>query len=70
VSIAASSLGHYRSVSLQWNAFTWSEYLGVRAAEQEIEAVRLCTHTGRPLGTEDFVDELEEKTNRCLARWV
>ncbi len=27
----------------------------------------VCTHTGRPLGDEVFVHELEEATKRCLA---
>ena len=30
-------------------------------------AVRQSTHTGRPLGTEEFVHELEKATERALA---
>ena len=51
----------------QWNASTWSEYLRAGATESEIETFRQCTHTGRPLGTEEFVDELEQRTKRRLA---
>ena len=30
-------------------------------------AIRRCTYTGRPLGTAEFIKELEQKTRRRLA---
>jgi hypothetical protein len=35
-------------------------------APGEIAAIRHCTHTGRPLGTESFVRSLEDATQRRL----
>jgi hypothetical protein len=32
-----------------------------------METIRRCTHTGRPLGTADFVARLEQATQRRLA---
>jgi putative transposase len=49
-----------------WNASSWREYLRAGASESEIRSVRQCTHTGRPLGAEEFVKELEERTRRAL----
>jgi hypothetical protein len=59
-------------VSLQlwkkrWSAQTWREYLTVCEAKAEIDTIRRSTHTGRPLGGEDFVYSLEEATQRRLA---
>jgi len=42
------------------------EYLKAGGSESENMAVRQSTHTGRPLGTEEFVHELEELTKRPL----
>ena len=52
----------------RWNAASWSEYLSAGETESGLLAVRECTHTGRPLGSEEFVVELEEATCRSLAR--
>lgn len=35
--------------------------------ESALAAIRQCTHTGRPLGTTEFVKRLEETTRRQLA---
>jgi len=51
----------------QWDASSWKQYLDAGADESEIDAFRQCTHTGRPLGSEQFVHELEKLTNRPLA---
>jgi putative transposase len=51
----------------QWDAHSWREYLSAGGSESEITAVRQCTHSGRPLGTEEFVKDLEEKVMRSLA---
>jgi putative transposase len=51
----------------RWDASGWKAYLTAGASESETAAVRQCTHTGRPLGSEAFVQELEEKMGRQLA---
>jgi putative transposase len=50
-----------------WNVSNWREYLVAGETESEIAAIRQCTHTGRPLGTEEFIQTLEETTQRHLA---
>ena len=51
----------------RWSAASWREYLDREEKEAEIAAIRKCTHTGRPLGTEEFLGELEQATLRRLA---
>lgn len=51
----------------RWDVARWREYLRAGESEAELMAVRQCTHTGRPLGAEEFVRELEGKTQRSLA---
>jgi len=55
------------ALALQWNACSWRDYLKAGAPESEAQSVRQCTHTGRPLGSEEFVSEMERKTGRPLA---
>jgi len=50
----------------QWTAESWREHLRAGETEEEREAIRRCTHTGRPLGTEEFTGWLEEHTQRLL----
>jgi hypothetical protein len=38
----------------------------VPETESEIAAIRQCTHSGRPLGTPEFVKDLEQVTKRQL----
>jgi hypothetical protein len=38
-----------------WNPTTWKQYLSEPGAEAHAEQIRLCTHTGRPLGTADVL---------------
>jgi hypothetical protein len=45
----------------------WSEYLAARESQTDLSALRQCTHTGRPLGTTEFVARLEPTTARPLA---
>lgn len=49
------------------NAASWREYLAFGTAEQEAEAIRESTHTGRPLGAREFVEALEKGLQRRLA---
>jgi len=51
----------------RWDVPRWREYLAAGETETETKAVRQCTHTGRPLGSKEFVYELEERTERLLA---
>jgi len=51
----------------RWTAAAWSEYLTSRESATEVSALRHCTHTGRPLGSSEFVAQLEQATMRPLA---
>jgi hypothetical protein len=50
----------------QWTAKEWQAYLALGETESEIAEIRQYTHTGRPLGTEEFVLNLERSSNRRL----
>jgi putative transposase len=52
--------------SKRWSAASWREYLAGGKTEAELNAIRQCTHSGRPLGTAEFVRSLEQATFRCL----
>ena len=41
-----------------WNCATWKKYLCDPDAGVDLEAIRQCTHTGRPLGAPEFVASL------------
>jgi len=45
----------------------WREFLADAESAAEISALRHSTHTGRPLGSPEFVAELEVLTLRPLA---
>lgn len=51
----------------RWTAAAWHDYLRARESPADLAQLRRCTFTGRPLGTPDFVAELERSTLRCLA---
>ena len=51
----------------RWDAATWQSYLQAGESNTDLQAMRQCTHTGRPLGSEEFVHQLEEQTHRVLA---
>jgi putative transposase len=49
-----------------WPDGTWREYLRAGERESDLHAIRRSTYTGRPLGTAEFIRELEQKTRRRL----
>ncbi len=51
----------------RWDAQTWRAYLAVADTDAEMAALRQCTHSGRPLGSAEFVQNLEQATRRLLA---
>ncbi|MFO7607124.1 MAG: transposase [Desulfurivibrionaceae bacterium] len=46
----------------------WRELLASDLSEEEYETLRLHERTGRPLGSDDFVEELEKRTARILRK--
>ncbi len=50
----------------RWTGAEWSEQLGGREADRDVARLRQYTHTGRPLGSEEFVADLERSTLRAL----
>jgi putative transposase len=50
-----------------WDAKAWREYLSGEGAEDEAKAIRQCTHTGRPLGSPEFIESLEKAMSRRLS---
>ncbi|MGO4518847.1 hypothetical protein AB4Y89_23880 [Terriglobus sp. 2YAB30_2] len=50
-----------------WKRSSWKEYLAEKETEEELQAIRQSTHTGRPLGDESFVRDLEGATERPLS---
>ena len=51
----------------RWSVAEWREHLAARESATDVGALRQCTHTGRPLGTSEFVARLEQTTSRPLA---
>lgn len=54
--------------SKRWNVREWTSFLAEAESPAELDALRCFTHTGRPLGTAEFVAELETAMLRPLAR--
>jgi putative transposase len=50
-----------------WIASAWREYLAVGETESKLTEIRRCTHTGRPLGSTEFVQTLEGSMKRRLS---
>lgn len=50
----------------RWTAAEWNGYLAARESVGDGATLRQYTHTGRPLGSEEFVAELEQSTLRAL----
>ena len=50
-----------------WSAETWRIFLSAKEDASALAAIRLSTHTGRPLGTAEFVHALERSTQRPLS---
>lgn len=51
----------------RWTAREWGEFLTREESTADLAGLRHSTHTGRPLGTAEFVAALELKTSRSLA---
>ena len=51
----------------RWTVAEWREFLTDGESVAEVSALRHSTHTGRPLGSSEFVAELEKLTLRPLA---
>jgi putative transposase len=51
----------------QWTPTTWREYLRAGETEARLAVIRQRTHTGRPLGTQEFIQDLEKMTQRRIA---
>src|SRR5438874_10340184 len=45
---------------------SWKEFLKEDLAASDRDHIRMATRTGRPLGTDDFVRQLEKQTGRSL----
>jgi putative transposase len=50
-----------------WPDRSWSQYLKAEEDESEQTALRRCTFSGRPLGSVEFVKQLEQATGRRLS---
>jgi putative transposase len=50
-----------------WTVTTWREYLGEGEIESKLAVIRQRTHTGRPLETAEFIQDLEKALQRQLA---
>jgi putative transposase len=57
-------LNHWQK---RWTVAEWTEYLAARETEDDVAMLRQYTHTGRPLGSKEFVADLERSTLRALA---
>jgi len=42
-----------------WNHSSWRAYLG-QGSDADTAAIRRSTHTGKPLGTPEFIEALEK----------
>jgi len=51
----------------RWTVAQWNQYLAARESATDVGALRQCTHTGRPLGTSEFIAQFEQTTARPLA---
>ncbi len=50
----------------RWSYADWRDYLAAGETETALALIRQSTHTGRPLGTKEFVRALEETMDRRL----
>jgi putative transposase len=50
----------------RWAVAEWREFLGEAESAADVSELRRSTHTGRPLGTLEFVAEVEKLTLRPL----
>jgi putative transposase len=52
----------------RWTASAWRDYLGMGEMESTLAVIRQRTHTGRPLGSAEFIHGLERDTRRRLVQ--
>ena len=52
----------------RWSAEGWRNFLQEGVSEGELADLRRCTYRGRPWGGEEFVQGLEQRTQRRLTR--
>jgi putative transposase len=50
----------------RWTTAEWREHLAAGESPTDVTALRQYTHTGRPLGSAEFVAALERSTLRPL----
>jgi putative transposase len=50
-----------------WTIETWREYLSAGETEASLAAIRRRTHTGLPMGAQEFIHDLEKVTQRRIA---
>ena len=50
----------------RWSACSWRTFLTTGETESELATIRQSTHTGRPLGTREFIGSLEHEMHRNL----
>src|ERR1700686_4607912 len=63
---AASPLLEMESWRSRWTAVEWREHLPARDSSADAATLRRFTHTGRPLGSPEFVARLKQCTLRPL----
>ena len=57
------NMSYWKKISSQMD---WRQVLTQAQSEEEIEKIRLNTHTGRPLGSDSFISKLEKMLNKRL----
>jgi putative transposase len=50
-----------------WSPPQWRDYLAAGESESRLAVIRQRTHTGRPLGSAEFIQSMEQITQRRLA---
>jgi len=50
----------------RWTVSEWRKYLAAGESEGDVAELRQCTHTGRPLGSPEFIAAVEQSTQRQL----
>jgi putative transposase len=50
----------------RWTVSAWRNYLAAGESEDDLAELRQCTHTGRPLGSPEFIEAIEKSTQRQL----
>jgi putative transposase len=52
----------------RWGSEEWRQFLGYSPNDgPDAALLRKSTHSGRPLGSADFIRQIERQTGRCLA---